>query len=639
MSVRHTQQDVRRLKEKALEFFKNGKFARSAETWAEVCKADPKDQQACLRWGDALAKAGQSAPAYKAYLQAAEGFAKMGFLPQAIAAAKLALNLNPGDEAVQQLLSNFHAERFGAARPAAAAPVADRGADAVARAATSPSPAPEPSAAQPAPPAEPQAAPEAPVQATPPRPPAPARAPTRPQLAPVVPPTLQPAAPRAVVPLPAPAASPPPPASEPVEPADATPPRPAQVPVRRPHRSQGSRPPQAPPLEAPATPPRPASRPPSRPPQGGATPPRPAARSSGALPPSAVATPPRPERRSSASLPPQPAPAVKSSPSRPPGALTAELNATLPGGSADIGVDLQALRAELGDEAQGDGATMVARSPFAPEGSTAQAPELVPEPDSEAARIPLFAELTPAAFSALLEAAPMVRLGVGEAIVSQGAGGDSLFAILSGRVRVSRDEAQGRRELAILEPGAVFGELALLTGAVRSASVVAEVDDTTVLEVSKALLEELSQTWPSIAQGLDSLARRRILSNVMAVEPLFSGLKRTERLALVEHFQVLEVADGVVLLGPDGDYDGLFVLGAGQVEQQRDEDVVQLTPGAVLGDEPFLGGVDELTIVTTQRSLVLNLPRAHAEQLMRHPSITSRRDELLAFARRRGTYG
>ena len=74
-----------KLKEKATEAFAKGKFVKAAEAYAEYCEADPKDLQARLRMGDAWARGGKKENAIKAYSWAAEGFAKDGFLPRAIA--------------------------------------------------------------------------------------------------------------------------------------------------------------------------------------------------------------------------------------------------------------------------------------------------------------------------------------------------------------------------------------------------------------------------------------------------------------------------------------------------------------------------------------------------------------------------
>jgi CRP-like cAMP-binding protein len=111
--------DARELKEKATQLFSKGKFAKAAETYEEYCKADRKDHQARLRCGDAWAKAGKKDKAVAAYALAAEGFARDGFLPRAIAASKLVLEFDPSHTAVQKMLADLYAQKRGSpgARP------------------------------------------------------------------------------------------------------------------------------------------------------------------------------------------------------------------------------------------------------------------------------------------------------------------------------------------------------------------------------------------------------------------------------------------------------------------------------------------------------------------------------------------
>ncbi|WP_367616476.1 tetratricopeptide repeat protein, partial [Corallococcus exercitus] len=103
--------EPRALKDKATEAFSKGRFAKAAELYEDYCQADPKDHQSRLRMGDAWAKAGQRDRAVSAYQSAAEGFAKEGFLPRAIAASKLILELDPSHQGVQQMLADLYARR------------------------------------------------------------------------------------------------------------------------------------------------------------------------------------------------------------------------------------------------------------------------------------------------------------------------------------------------------------------------------------------------------------------------------------------------------------------------------------------------------------------------------------------------
>jgi CRP-like cAMP-binding protein len=75
----------------------------------------------------------------------------------------------------------------------------------------------------------------------------------------------------------------------------------------------------------------------------------------------------------------------------------------------------------------------------------------------------------------------MRMYGSGEAIVRQDAPGQSMFVVCSGSAAVVLEP--DRREVATIDQGGYFGEMSLLTGDPRSATVLAR-GDTVVLEVS-----------------------------------------------------------------------------------------------------------------------------------------------------------
>lgn len=60
-----------------------------------------------------------------------------------------------------------------------------------------------------------------------------------------------------------------------------------------------------------------------------------------------------------------------------------------------------------------------------------------------------------------------------EVIFREGDAGDGLFIVLKGSVRISKRSATGEEALAILEPPAYFGEMALIDMAARAADAIA----------------------------------------------------------------------------------------------------------------------------------------------------------------------
>ena len=85
-------------------------------------------------------------------------------------------------------------------------------------------------------------------------------------------------------------------------------------------------------------------------------------------------------------------------------------------------------------------------------------------------RVPLFAGLTPAGVELISKVATEESHALGTRIFQHGDPGDKLYIIIDGKVRISREvPGMGEEALAILGPGAVFGEMALLDEAPRSA--------------------------------------------------------------------------------------------------------------------------------------------------------------------------
>ena len=104
-----------------------------------------------------------------------------------------------------------------------------------------------------------------------------------------------------------------------------------------------------------------------------------------------------------------------------------------------------------------------------------------------------------------------------EPIVRQGEAGNSMFIITAGRVSVAVRSATGQevpvRELTV---GDYFGELSLLTGAPRSATVTAEAE-TRVLEVSCEAFQKILQEQPELVDRLSSEMQQRLLEREKAV--------------------------------------------------------------------------------------------------------------------------
>ncbi len=690
--------DARELKDKAAQLFSKGKYAKAAEQYEAYCKLDPKDVQTRLRLGDAWVKAGEKAKAVKAYTWAAEGFAKDGFLPRAIAASKLVLEVDPTHTAVQQMLADLYSRKSTAARPAAApheAPVTKR-----------------PTAIE-LPPEDPK---PAEVIAAPVPPPAPLPPPPDLDFSMVTAPAAEPA-----------------PVTVDVEEAPATVEGVAievdegvhsgevEVPIEAGVELELTPPTEAPPPAAPAEAPAPAAAPTGTGDytladlagdfQVVSSPAEIAALASGG---SATAEPkvftlddepgetveaveaeevtpsaPSVEAPAAATLvvdasepemsledalaaasaavekaaaPAEVAPVVKPPPSAPPG-LKAKSSASVPAVAKPTGAAAgpSAFEASLNSLVKFDPPSIaplapVARAPSSftelefdgdsllhsvelaaaksvslgavppppPMEETPEAPEEAHADASGLPKIPLFSDLPHDAFIALFEQCPLRRFEPGDRILEQGTTGESFFVICAGKVRVFRD-AQGKRiDLAVIDEGNFFGEVALLSDAPRTASVEAAAEDTQLLEISAATLTALSKQHPTIATALKKFCRQRLLSNLMASAAIFAPFTKNERRDLIQKFKAREVVPGDVVLKAGIPSDGLYLVLSGEVEIVVDaKTIASLREGEVFGEMSLLTrSPASATVKARRRTSLLRLPRDDFDKLiMSHPQI------------------
>jgi CRP-like cAMP-binding protein len=118
--------------------------------------------------------------------------------------------------------------------------------------------------------------------------------------------------------------------------------------------------------------------------------------------------------------------------------------------------------------------------------------------------VPLFAGFTKRDLNRLAEETDVVSFPPGTTVVEEGLLGETMFVVLSGEARV----VKGKRRLGTVRPGDFFGEVALLDGAPRSASVVAETPIEAIRLYRRTLLKMLEAEPQLALKILDSLVRR-----------------------------------------------------------------------------------------------------------------------------------
>jgi CRP-like cAMP-binding protein len=114
---------------------------------------------------------------------------------------------------------------------------------------------------------------------------------------------------------------------------------------------------------------------------------------------------------------------------------------------------------------------------------------------------PLFGGLDEAERRAVADEMREVSFDPSQVIFARGDAGREIYLVVSGRVRISVLTAEGRElSFAHAEPGAIFGEIAMLDGGVRSADATA-VNKVSALSLSKPAFKRLMETHPHVADA------------------------------------------------------------------------------------------------------------------------------------------
>jgi CRP-like cAMP-binding protein len=118
--------------------------------------------------------------------------------------------------------------------------------------------------------------------------------------------------------------------------------------------------------------------------------------------------------------------------------------------------------------------------------------------------------------------ARVARHAQGETIVGELESGADVFVVVSGRAEVVVEPHGGaRRVLHVLEPGSAFGEMASLTGELRSATVIAT-DDVELLVIRDADFDQLRERRPEVAVALLRTLGKRLVDANRAIDALLA---------------------------------------------------------------------------------------------------------------------
>jgi Fe-S-cluster-containing hydrogenase component 2/CRP-like cAMP-binding protein/thioredoxin reductase len=212
----------------------------------------------------------------------------------------------------------------------------------------------------------------------------------------------------------------------------------------------------------------------------------------------------------------------------------------------------------------------------------------------------------------------------GEVIFERNAPGSSLFGIASGSVAVEVNPADPSITIPI-EKGSIFGEVGLISGRRRGATIRAA-EDTIVVEISRLAALKLQSQVPSAKAAIQRISIERQLLQMFG-----SGLTREDVAPLVEAAQVQEKRAGEIVVTEGADDKDVYIIRRGSmiVEKQIGDRPVFLSylpAGSYFGEMAVIdGSTRTATVRAAIKSEVIRLPgEGFLDLLAQHPRLRER---------------
>jgi CRP-like cAMP-binding protein len=160
---------------------------------------------------------------------------------------------------------------------------------------------------------------------------------------------------------------------------------------------------------------------------------------------------------------------------------------------------------------------------------------LVPIDEEVIRKAPLFTALDDAASASLLASMVSVKIPKGTILFAEGDGGDQLYVIAEGKLKLGTSSGDGRENLlSILGPGEMFGELSLFDPGPRTSTATAVTDAKLLSLGLEKLLPWLVENPKVSLQLLARLAQRLRRTNEAVGDLVFSDVPGRVAKALID---------------------------------------------------------------------------------------------------------
>ena len=204
----------------------------------------------------------------------------------------------------------------------------------------------------------------------------------------------------------------------------------------------------------------------------------------------------------------------------------------------------------------------------------------------------------------------------GQPVVRQGDRAEAFYVVRSGTLQVIEEDSErgDERVLRVLGRGESFGELAIMEGALRSATVRA-LDEAELFEIQKGTFDQLLAEMVNMPQFAPTLQAAAELRELKA----FSHLEPDELAKVLEQGEWVNVAPGELILEEGEVGDAFYAIRSGQAEVFEGESHVHtLGPGSYFGEVALLLDIPRTASVVARTPVrAYRLERAGFDRIVR----------------------
>lgn len=270
--------------------------------------------------------------------------------------------------------------------------------------------------------------------------------------------------------------------------------------------------------------------------------------------------------------------------------------------------EIQAKLAELYTGTQGAAgageAPKPSAAPPAPASTPAQPVAAKPvTPPLKLPRVPLFSDFNEVEFLEVIKKVKSKDYPAGAFLFREGDRGDSIFIISDGSVEVTGCAKDGKTiVLATLTEGAIFGEYGFFSQAKRSTGVKA-ITDSTILELTKADLDEIISRHQRVSDVLFKFYKERVVDRLMGLSDIFMPMSEEDRLEILKRLTLVKAVKGNSIVKEGEMGDTMYLIKNGRVAVWVRDKAGKIMTIKELGEGDFFGEI----ALATSRPRVANV--------------------------------